>query len=76
MGNQRKAGPKTLRVINGWEVRRSTIPGNYNLTHEVTKAKSGKIAGWDKVIKFIDEHSDGKVELVTIGGKKFSKPKL
>lgn len=70
---QRK-GPKTLDVVHGWKIQRSTIPGNYNLTHETTGAKSGKIAGMVNAVRFAAAHPDGKVERVKIGGKLYSKP--
>lgn len=60
-----------LKVLNGWEVRRSSIPGNYNLTHRRTEAKSGKIAGWEKVLAFVEAHPDGKVERIQIGSRKY-----
>lgn len=63
---------KVLREINGWQFRRSTIPGNYNLTHKVTGMKSGKIAGIDKAVQFATEHREGSPDCVTkIGTRKY-----
>lgn len=61
---------RVIKEINGWQFRRSTIPGNYNLTHAKTGQRSGKIAGMDAAVQFATEHKDGSPHcVVKIGSK-------